>query len=90
MPLLSFTKHLRIAAVGYGVVMIFAVTFGVLRRVTGSSSAERMVLSAAAIAPILALLWECLKGFKVGDLVEITLSDITLPIDQISSASFAT
>ncbi len=88
MPLLSFTKRLRIAAVGYGVVMIFAVTFGVLWRITGLSSAERMVLSAAAIAPILlALLWERLKGFKVGDIVEITLSEITLPIDiQISSA----
>jgi hypothetical protein len=87
MPPLSFTRRLQIAGAGYVVVTIFAAAFWALQQFKGMSSTDRLILSAAAVAPILlALLWERIKGLKVGE-VEITMIEVTLPIDIVLASA---
>lgn len=77
----TFAKRLQIALAGYGVVIVFGVVFWALHGLKELSSAERLILSAAVAAPLaLALLWEHLKGLKIGE-IEITLKEVTPPIN---------
>lgn len=82
MPTLSLRKRLLIALTGYGVLLLSIIAFLVLRRFEmGVSVTQKMILSAVVAVPLLlALLWEHLKGLKVGQ-VEITLNDVTPTID---------
>lgn len=77
MPTISVRQRGLIALVGYAVLAIFAAVYFVVRR--GSSTvttSQALVISGVAVGPlVLALLWEHLKGVKVGQ-VEITLTEV--------------
>lgn len=71
MPIPSPRLRLAIAARGYAVVAIFALAILVLRSVAADlSPTEALILAAILATPLaLALYWEHLKGFKLGQLV---------------------
>src|SRR5205823_2102228 len=75
-------QRLSIAARGYLVVVLVGLAVLALRRVpAGFSQTERLVLSALVAAPLaLALFWEHIKGFKIGQL-EVTLAEVSPRID---------
>ncbi len=87
MPRISVLKRGLIALAGYGVLAIFAGVYVVLRRESSTlSTTQALVVSGIAVAPlVLALLWEHLKGVKVGE-VEITLAEVapTLHVELAS------
>lgn len=89
MPIISQKRRLLIAAVGYGVVALFAGALLLLRHhYPALSSTERIIFSAVAVAPlVLALLWEHLKGFKVGE-IEITLAQVAPRVDFDLAGNF--
>jgi hypothetical protein len=78
MPRISALQRGLIALAGYGVLAIFASIYGVLRRESSTlTTTQALVISGVAVAPlVLALLWEHLKGVKVGQ-VEITLTEVS-------------
>jgi hypothetical protein len=82
MLILSPRQRLAIATRGYAVVAIFCLALLALRLVAaGLSPTETLILSAILATPLaLALFWEYIKGFKLGQ-VEITLAEVSLPID---------
>lgn len=84
----SSRRRWVIALRGYAVVAVFGVTLLALRLLaTGLSPSEALVLSAALAVPLaLALFWENIKGFRVGQL-EITLAEVSLPVDIELSAA---
>ncbi len=89
MPVISQKRRLVIAAVGYGVVTLFAGVLLFLRHYYPAlASTERIIFSGLAVAPlVLALLWEHLKGFKIGE-IEITLAEVTPHVDFDLAANF--
>jgi hypothetical protein len=78
MPRISLLQRGLIALAGYGVLAVFAAIYFVLRRQPSNlTTTQALILSGVAVAPlVLALLWEHLKGVKVGQF-EITLTDVT-------------
>jgi hypothetical protein len=79
---------LKIAGAGYLVLGVVGLAFLALRRLPVEfTNTQRLILSAALAAPLLlALLWEHVKGFKVGE-VEITLNEVAPTLDvELASA----
>jgi hypothetical protein len=77
MATVSIRQRAVIALVGYGVLALFALVFVLLRRNTPTlTTTHVLILSAVSVAPlVLALLWEHLKGVKLGQ-VEISLNEV--------------
>jgi hypothetical protein len=77
MARVSIRRRAVIALVGYGVLALSALVFVFLRRNTPTlATTQVLILSAVWVAPIvLALLWEHLKGVKLGQ-VEISLNEV--------------
>jgi hypothetical protein len=75
-------QRLAIAARAYAAVVLFGLAVLALRHFASSlSQTEILILSGLLAAPlVLALFWEHLKGFKVGQL-EITLAEVSLRTD---------
>jgi quinol monooxygenase YgiN len=75
-------RALVVAAALYGIVAIFFTTFLILRKLTtGLSPTDMLIASVLLVAPlVLALLWDRLKGLKVGPM-EITLEQVTTEIN---------
>jgi hypothetical protein len=82
MPGLSFGRRLLIALAGYGLIAIFGGIYWELKQHTEHLSTNQLlILSAVGVVPLaLALIWEYLKGVKVGK-VEIKLSDVSPALD---------
>jgi hypothetical protein len=77
-----------IAAAGYAVLALAAIAFFSLGKLPMElTHTHRLIISAVAVTPVLlALLWEHLKGFKVGQ-VEITLNEVAPTVDvELASA----
>lgn len=89
MPGMSNSRRVKIAAAGYSVVALFVGALLLLRHYhPGLSATERITFSALAVAPlVLALLWEHLKGFKVGE-IEITLAEVAPRVDFDLASNF--
>jgi len=88
MPKPSWQSRARIAAAGYAVLAIASIAyFGLGKLPMELNHTHRLIISAVAVAPLLlALLWEHLKGFKVGE-VEITLNEVAPAVDvELASA----
>jgi hypothetical protein len=77
MPTISVRQRALIALVGYAVLAILAAIYFVLKRESSTlTTTQALVISGVAVAPlVLALLWEHLKGVKVGQ-VEIALTEV--------------
>jgi hypothetical protein len=72
-------KRARVAAAGYAVVVVFGIGTGVTR-VVGASVSSALVVGALAAAPlVVALIGDRITGIKAFS-VEITLSEVTVPI----------
>ena len=82
MPVPSPSERFAIATRGYAIVAVFGVCLLGLRSADADlSSPETLILSGILCSPLaLALFWEYIKGFKLGE-VEITLAEVALPID---------
>lgn len=82
MPIPSRRRRLLIATRTYVVVAVFGLALLLLRLLNVDlSSTETFILAALLAAPLaLALFWEHIKGFKIGEM-EITLAEFSLPID---------
>jgi hypothetical protein len=78
----STRQRFAIAIRSYVIVVIFCLALLSLRLVAvGLSPPETLIVSALLAAPLaLGLFWEHIKGFKLGP-VEITLAELSLPID---------
>lgn len=76
-PRISVGKRVVIAITGYGVLALFGLAYFVLgRTVPYLTTTQDLFLSVAIVAPVvLALLWEHLKGVKVGQ-IEIALNQV--------------
>jgi len=80
-------KRAAIALVGYGVLALFGLAYFLLKRSAHAlTTTQQLILSGVAVAPlVLALLWEHLRGVKVGQ-VEITWNEVTPPLEfELSS-----
>ena len=87
MPPVPIRKRVAIALVGYGVLAVFGLAYLLLKRSAATlTTTQQLILSGVAVAPlVLALLWEHLKGVKVGQ-VEITWNEVTPPLEfELSS-----
>jgi hypothetical protein len=81
MPRISSRKRALIALAGYCVLGIFGLAYFLLKQNAPTlTTNQHLILSGVAVAPlVLALLWEHLKGVKVGQ-VEITLNEVSPPM----------
>jgi hypothetical protein len=84
----TLSKRFAIGLRGYAAVAVFALTLLTLHGVVPSlSDTERLILAALLAVPLaLALFWEHLKGFKLGEL-EIALVEVSAPIDTKLAAA---
>lgn len=82
MTTLTFPQRLLIALAGYGLLAAFGVAYFVLKKYgSGLSTNQLLILSAALVAPLgLALLWEHLKGVKIGK-IEVKLNEVSPRMD---------
>lgn len=87
MPALGPLTRVKVAAAGYVVLAVVALAFFTLRKLPIElTNTQRLILSAVFAAPLLlALVWEHLKGVKVGE-VEIKLNDVA-PTPDVELAS---
>ncbi|MGA8728650.1 MAG: hypothetical protein WB608_07865 [Terracidiphilus sp.] len=87
MARISLLQRGLIALIGYSVLAVFGTIYFVLKRQSSNfTTTQALVISAVAVAPlVLALVWEHLKGVKVGQ-VEITLTEVapTLHVELAS------
>jgi hypothetical protein len=76
-------RRVRVAAAGYGVVVVFGIAYAVARAVAGKGSTTPSLIAAAVIAAplVIALLGDRITGIKVFSM-EISLSEVSLVLDD--------
>lgn len=89
MPTPTLKDRFKIALVAYCVLAVAAIVFLALSRSTASLTfAQKLTLSAVSATPIaLSVLWEHIKGFKVGG-VEFALKEVVAEVSYEIAAAF--
>src|SRR5882724_635156 len=85
----TLKDRFKIAALAYSVLAVAAVVFlGLVKSGASLTFAQKLTLSAVAAAPIaLSLLWEHIKGLKVGG-VEFALNEVVAEVSYEMAAAF--
>jgi hypothetical protein len=86
----SWRRTGGIALVCYAIVVVFGVTYGIVRLASsGTSVSVAVVWGICAAGPLaLAFVWERLSGFKVFG-VEVTLAQAVVPVDSTLAAALS-